>query len=108
MTLPLSSFPDEKSSDENAGIRRTVNTSSSVPFQEKRLGLGLYPREEGAVHVKIQKGMLVQFCVFEIWANLFFLLGGGGGGGVENWLYVLRLRKATATVLSNFSTAIAM
>ena len=42
----LSSFLDEKSSDENGGIRRRVNTFSSAPFQEEILG----------VHVKIQKG----------------------------------------------------
>ena len=29
----------------------------------------------GGVHVKIQKGMLIQFCGFETWANRF--LGGG-------------------------------
>ena len=47
MTFFLSSFLDEKSSDENGGIRRRVNTFSSAPFQEERLGLGLYPGEEG-------------------------------------------------------------
>ena len=33
---------------------------------------------------------------------------GEGGVSVENWLYFLRLRKAMATVLSNFSPTIAM
>ena len=76
MTLFLSSFLDEKSSDENGGIRRMVNTSSSAPFQEER-------------YLKIQNGMLFQFCGFEIWANPFLR---GGGVDVENWLYFLRLR----------------
>ena len=72
----MSSFLDERSSDENGGIRRRVNTSSSAPFQEERLDQGLYPEKEGGVHVKIQKGMLVQVFGFEICASLF--LGGGG------------------------------
>ena len=55
MTLFLSSFLDERSSDENGGIRRRVNTSSRAPFQEERLGLGLYPREQEGVHVKIPR-----------------------------------------------------
>ena len=46
VTLFLSSFLDEKSSDENGGIRRRVNTFSSAPFQEEMLGVGLYPWEE--------------------------------------------------------------
>ena len=52
--LFLSPFLDEKSSDENGGIRRRVNTFSSAPFQEEMLGL--YPGEEQGVHVKSQKG----------------------------------------------------
>ena len=68
VTLFLSSFLDEKSSDENGGIRRRVNTSSSASFQEER-------------HVKIEKGMLVQFFGFEIWANPFLREGGGVGAG---------------------------
>ena len=41
--LFLSSFLDEKSSEENGGIRRRVNTLSSAPFQEEMLGLrGVY------------------------------------------------------------------
>ena len=43
----------------------SMNTSSSAPFQEERLGLGLYPPRGGGgggvVHVKIQTGMHVQF-----------------------------------------------
>ena len=61
----------------------SMNTSSSAPFQEERLGLGLYP---GGVHVNIQMGMLVKFLRFEIWANPVF---SGGGVGVENWRYFL-------------------
>ena len=34
----MSLFLDEKSSDESGGIRQRVNTSSSAPFQEERLG----------------------------------------------------------------------
>ena len=51
----------------------SMNTSSSAPFQEERLGLGLYT---GGVHVKIQMGMLIKFFRFEIWANPIFFLGG--------------------------------
>ena len=53
----------------------SMNTSSSAPFQEERLGLGLYT---GGVHVKIQMGMLIKFFRFEIWANpvVVFFLGG--------------------------------
>ena len=65
----------------------SMNTSSSAPFQEERLGL--YP---GGVHVKIQMGMLVQIFRFEIWANPIVFQG-----SVENWRYFFRLRKATAT-----------
>ena len=36
VTLFLNSFLDEKSSDENGGVRQRVHTSSSVPFQEER------------------------------------------------------------------------
>ena len=50
----------------------SMNTSSSAPFQEERLGL--YP--EG-VHVKIQMRMLVKFSRFEIWANPIFFQRGG-------------------------------
>ena len=66
VALFLSSFLEERSSDENGGIRQRVNSSSSATFQEERLGLGLYLGEEGGVHVKIPKGMLVQFFGFEI------------------------------------------
>ena len=37
----------------------SMNTSSSAPFQEERLGLG----------VRIQMGMLIKCFRFEIWAN---------------------------------------
>ena len=65
----------------------SMNTSSSAPFQEERLGLGIYP---GGVHVKIQVGMFVQYFGFEIRAQSCFFSGGG-------WRYLFRLRKATAT-----------
>ena len=50
----------------------SMNTSSSAPFQEERLGVGLYT----FVHVKIQLGMLIKFFRFEIWANPVFFWGG--------------------------------
>ena len=71
----------------------SMNTSSSPPFQEERLILGLYP---GGVHVKIQRGMARP--IFWVWTLsnpvffafcLFFFLG-----GVENWRYFFRLHKA--------------
>ena len=65
-----------------------MNTSSSAPCQDERLGPGLYPAG-GVVHVKIQTGILVQFFGFEIWTNPFL----GGKTGAIFW----RLRKATAT-----------
>ena len=40
-----------------------VKASSSAPFQEERLGQGLYP---GGCNVKIQMGMLVQLFPFKI------------------------------------------
>ena len=42
---------------------RLRKASSSAPFQEERLGLGLYP---GGCNVTIQMGMLVQFFGFEV------------------------------------------
>ena len=57
----LSRTKMEASGEGNFSV--SMNTSSSAPFQEERLGLGLYPR---GVHVKIQMGMLVQIFGFEI------------------------------------------
>ena len=67
VTLFLSSFLDEKSSDENGGIRRRVKQVFKCAFSRGKAG---------GVHVKIQKGMLVQFCVFEIWTHPFCGRGG--------------------------------
>ena len=39
VTLFLSLFLEEKSLDENGGIRRRVNKFSTAPFQEERLGV---------------------------------------------------------------------
>ena len=68
-----------------------MNTSSSAPFQEERLDLGIYP---GGVHVKIQiRDGSSNFFGFGIWANPVFFWE-----DVENWRYFFRLHKATATV----------
>ena len=63
-------------------VRRRVNTSLSAPFEEEGMGLDLYAGEEGGVHVKMQKGMLVQF----LGLKFEQIFGGGGGVDVENWL----------------------
>ena len=63
----------------------SMNTSSSAPFQDERLGLGLGLYPGGGVHVKIPMGMLIKCFRFE-----FFL---GEGVGVENWRYFW-LRKS--------------
>ena len=91
VTLFLSSsFLDKRSSDENGGIRRRVNKSLSEPFQEERLGLGLYPGEEGYT-CKNSKGDVRP--IFWVW-NLgkSFLWAGGGcrklsifWGQVKQW-----------------------
>ena len=77
----------------------STNTSSSAPFQEERLGLGLYP---GECKCKNSNGDARPiFLGLKFGQILFFL-----GGGVENWCYCFRLCKATAR--STFSPAIAM
>ena len=75
MTKDLSQTKMEASGEGNFSV--SMNTSSSAPFQEERLGLGFYPR--GVVHVKVQTGMLVQFFFVETWANPIFFFWGGGG-----------------------------
>ena len=52
-----------------------VKASSSAPFQEERLGQGLYP---GGCNVTIQMGMLVQFLGLKFGQILLFFLGGEG------------------------------
>ena len=51
-----------------------VKASSSAPFQEERLGQGLYP---GGCNVTIQMGMLVQFLGLKFRQILLFFLGRG-------------------------------
>ena len=53
MTLFLSSFLDERSSNENGGISGEEQTRLQVRLLKRNGG--------GVVHVKMQKGMLVQF-----------------------------------------------
>ena len=65
----------ETSSEGNFSV--SMNTSLSAPFQEERLGLGLYQGGGGGVNVKIQMKMLAHIFGFEIWADPVFSGGGG-------------------------------
>ena len=49
----------------------SMNMSSSAPFQEEKLGLGLY-QGAGGVHVTVQMGMLVHFLDLKFTQILLF------------------------------------
>ena len=86
----------EASSEGNFSV--SMNTSLSAPFQEERLGLGLYPRR-GVTCKNSNEDARPYFWVWNLGRSWFFL-----EGGCRKLALLFRLRKATARSYGHRST----